>query len=107
MECDEGADSLLFCEEDNSSFLDDDSGCDGCFDSVIEFDERLRNERGFIVGSEILLWGLLPVQSEECLEVMIDKEKDYVVGVDYVVRLKSGDLDLSERSCAVDWIVKV
>ncbi|CAM8940211.1 unnamed protein product [Rhodiola kirilowii] len=60
-------------------------------------------ECGAGAGADSLLWGLLPVQSEECLEVMIEKEKEYEVG-DYVM---NGDLDLNERrSSAVRWISK-
>ncbi|KAL9682347.1 hypothetical protein QQ045_014143 [Rhodiola kirilowii] len=96
MECDEGADSLLFCEEDNSSLLDD----AGCYECVVD------EERKFGGGGGEMLWGLLPVQTEECLRVMIEKEKEYGVEVDYVTRLRTGDLDLGERKNAVDWIAK-
>uniref|UniRef100_A0A7N0UKP7 Cyclin N-terminal domain-containing protein n=1 Tax=Kalanchoe fedtschenkoi TaxID=63787 RepID=A0A7N0UKP7_KALFE len=93
LECGEGADSLLMCEEDNGSLVDG----GGWFEV---------EEEGSRSGGGELLWGLLPVQSDECLRVMLEKEKEYVVGLDYVMRLKTGDLDLGERQIAVDWIAK-
>uniref|UniRef100_A0A7N0V013 Cyclin-like domain-containing protein n=1 Tax=Kalanchoe fedtschenkoi TaxID=63787 RepID=A0A7N0V013_KALFE len=92
LECGEGADSLLLCEEDSSSLVDD-AGW---------FEEEERSGG----GGEVMLWGLLPAQSDECLRVMVEKEREYAVGVDYAARLKTGDLDLSERRSAVDWIAK-
>jgi cyclin D1/2/4 len=57
------------------------------------------------VGSESV--GCFFAQSEEIVRVMVEKEKDHLPRDDYLMRLRSGDLDLSVRREALDWIWKV
>lgn len=55
-------------------------------------------------GSEGLID--LPSLSEESFSFMVQKEIDYLPKDDYLKRLRSGDLDLSVRREAIDWIWK-
>ena len=49
----------------------------------------------------------LPLQSDECLASMVEKECHHLPAIDYLKRLNSGDLDCRARKEAVDWIGKV
>ncbi|XP_052196765.1 cyclin-D4-1-like [Diospyros lotus] len=49
----------------------------------------------------------LPLQSEECLSFMAERERAYLPRDDYLKRLRSGELDLGMRKEALDWIWKV
>ncbi|TXG60110.1 hypothetical protein EZV62_014683 [Acer yangbiense] len=49
----------------------------------------------------------LPLQTEERIREMIEKERDHLPKDDYLKRLRSGDLDLRVRRQALDWISKV
>ncbi|KAE8669470.1 Cyclin-D4-1 [Hibiscus syriacus] len=49
----------------------------------------------------------LPLQSEECVALMLEKEHQHLPNADYLKRIKSGDLDLAARKEAVDFIGKV
>lgn len=103
--------SSLLCGEDNSIFDDNDYGV-----VVEEFEatwhylgHRSRNQdRGFGGGGG---GGGgndgVPLQSDECLALMVEKECQYLPGGDYLKKLLSGDLDLGARKQAVDWIGKV
>ncbi|XP_061353497.1 cyclin-D4-1-like [Gastrolobium bilobum] len=55
-------------------------------------------------GSEFLTCFL--VQSEETVRVMVEREREHLPRDDYLKRLRSGDLDLSVRRDALDWIWK-
>ncbi|XP_009614641.1 cyclin-D4-1 isoform X1 [Nicotiana tabacum] len=48
----------------------------------------------------------LPSLSEECLSFMVQREMEFLPKDDYLERLRSGDLDLSVRKEALDWIWK-
>ncbi|KAI3670360.1 hypothetical protein L1987_87951 [Smallanthus sonchifolius] len=48
-----------------------------------------------------------PVQSDECLFLLVEKECDQFVGFDYLTKLRNGNLDMLARQQAVDWIRKV
>ena len=99
--------SSLLCGEDNSIFDDNDYGV-----VVEEFEatwhhlgHRSRNQdRGFGGGGGS---DGVPLQSDECLALMVEKECQYLPGGDYLKKLLSGDLDLGARKQAVDWIGKV
>ncbi|KAK1406717.1 hypothetical protein QVD17_38325 [Tagetes erecta] len=49
----------------------------------------------------------LPVQSDACLGLLIEKECQQFVGFDYLVKIRNGKLDLGARQQAVEWIRKV
>lgn len=48
-----------------------------------------------------------PVQSEECIALLVEKELEHIPGEDYATRLLSRDSDSSVRRDAIDWIGKV
>lgn len=47
------------------------------------------------------------VANRECLDSMFDNERQHFLGLDYLKRLRNGDLDLGARNLVVDWIHKV
>ncbi|KAF5464076.1 hypothetical protein F2P56_014187 [Juglans regia] len=47
-----------------------------------------------------------PLQSEERVREMVEREREHLPRDDYLKRLRSGDLDLSIRREALDWICK-
>ncbi|TKY74458.1 Cyclin-D3-1 protein [Spatholobus suberectus] len=49
----------------------------------------------------------LPLLSDECLALMVEKECQIWPGVRYLNRLQTGDLDVGARMEAIDWIQKV
>lgn len=99
--------SSLLCGEDNSSIFDDaDYGA-----AAEEFEtawhhqnHRSRNQEKSFNGGEFLIG--LPVQSDECLALMIEKESQHLPAADYLMRLRSGDLDIGSRQDVVGWIAK-
>ncbi|XP_052188569.1 cyclin-D4-2-like [Diospyros lotus] len=57
-------------------------------------------------GEELLLRGL-PMQSDECLALMVKRESEHLPASDYLNRLRTGALDLGARREAIEWIGKV
>lgn len=47
-----------------------------------------------------------PIQSDERVRLMVKREKEHLPRSDYLERLRSGDLELSVRRAALDWILK-
>ncbi|KAJ6337609.1 hypothetical protein OIU76_007315 [Salix suchowensis] len=96
--------SNLLCAEDNSIFDDNDY-----YDAPVEEFEatwhhgnhQICNQNGGGDG------GWLPMQSDECLVLMVEKECQHLPSGDYLKRLRNGDLDMGARKEAVDWIAKV
>ncbi|KAJ1383905.1 Cyclin-like [Sesbania bispinosa] len=98
--------SSLLCAEDNSIFDENDFG--GSMEMLEEtWNPRYNgnyNQRQQHYGDPN---GWLPLQSDECLALMVEKECHHLPGGDYVNRLRSGDLDFGARNEAIDWIEKV
>ncbi|XP_020243910.1 cyclin-D4-1-like [Asparagus officinalis] len=95
------ASSILLCAEDNNSIL--------CFEDEIEEQENGRGwapqeQRNDFYGD--FLMGF-PLQSDECLDLMVKREAEHLPREDYGKRLITGALDISIRRDAVDWIWKV
>lgn len=99
--------SSLLCAEDNSIFDENDYG--GSVDMLEEdtwhprYHRNLNQSQHF--GGDPN--GLLPLQSDECLTLMVDKESHHLPRGDYLNRLRNGDLDFGARKEAIDWIEKV
>lgn len=94
----------LLCTE-TESFDFDDLGSLGIGQKKNEI-----NNKDLIFGkngsrSEVLID--LPKISEESFSFMVKREIDFLPKDDYLKRLRSGDLDLSVRREAIDWIWKV
>jgi len=102
------ASSILLCAEDNSSILDFDDDTDGNEELGLSGEAARRQipeQRCNFYGDSLM--GLLPLQSEESLSVLIEREREFLPRGDYGKRLADGDLDVSVRRDAIDWIGKV
>ncbi|XP_022766416.1 cyclin-D3-1-like [Durio zibethinus] len=102
--------SSLLCSEDNNSIFYDNDYCAG--GSELEGFGATWNHRYYRnLNQNRVFNGVhedgLPLQSEECLALMVEKEHQHLPNFDYLKRLQSGDLDLTARKEAVDWIGKV
>ncbi|KAK7351562.1 hypothetical protein VNO77_11115 [Canavalia gladiata] len=90
--------SSLLCAEDSSVF--DDNYYGGTMTEGYEETWRFRSHHfGDPDG--------LPLQSDECFALMVKKECQHLPCVNYLNRLRSGDLDFGARMDAIDWIQKV
>lgn len=100
--------SSLLCAEDNNSIFDDND----CYGAVVEEYESTWHHKNHRIHHEGRAYGgggdgELPMQSKECLALMVEKECQHLPNVDYLKRLRRGDLDLEARKEAIDWIGKV
>ncbi|RDX78923.1 Cyclin-D3-1 [Mucuna pruriens] len=98
--------SSLLCAEDNSIFDENDYGGSEEMSEDTWQHPRYHRNRG---QSEDLgdPSGWFPLQSDECLRLMVERESHHLPNGDYVNRLRSGDLDFGARKDAIDWIEKV
>ncbi|KAL8215544.1 hypothetical protein R6Q57_022381 [Mikania cordata] len=108
------ADSLLsslLCSEESDSICYDDHIDRSILDDELWGYGNQRNTRKnhcFIKNLETECYVLdFPVQSDDCLVLLIEKECEHFVGFDYLEKLRNGKLDLVARQQAVDWIRKV
>lgn len=101
----DSATSNLICPE--NCFDDDDLECNGVVadGSGISPSWDQTNLNSDNLGSEPFT--CFVAQSEENVRVMVEREKEHLPRDDYLKRLRSGDLDLSVRREAIDWIWKV
>ncbi|XP_044511638.1 cyclin-D4-1-like [Mangifera indica] len=101
--------SSLLCTEDNNCIFDD---INTDYNGVVveEFEASLYNadHQTRSQNKRFDDWGdIFPLQSDECLVLMLEKECQHLPNGDYLKRLQIGDLDLVARKEAVNWIVKV
>lgn len=108
------ASSILLCAEDNSSILDSDDENGGVDDNNGQLGLSKKAEGksgGLICGQRCDFYGGLlmgfPLQSDESLNLMIERECEFLPRADYAKRLIDGELDVSVRRDAIDWISKV
>jgi len=102
------ATSSLLCLENNDMCFDD-FECNVADESP-SWDHKNPNFNNQCLiednlGSEHVLDS--PVLSDEIVLGLIGKEREHLPRDDYLERLLGGDLDLSVRSQALDWIWKV
>lgn len=106
--------SSLLCAEDNSSIFcneDDDVGFGFVEEVVVEdiwyprIHRNCQENRKLFNGEEFYTG--VPLESDECLVLMIEKECEHMPAVDYLERLRNGDLDIGARDEILDWIYKV
>lgn len=90
-------DSSLLCTEDITVF--DDS------DTMEVYQEDTWRPRTRSYQSSVP--DVLPLQSEDCLVSMMEKEIQQWPGADYLNKLQSGVLNSGDRKEAIDWIQKV
>ncbi|KAL0461407.1 UNVERIFIED_CONTAM: Cyclin-D2-1 [Sesamum latifolium] len=101
-----GAAADLLCDEETKGLCFDDG------DLVEPFNDQSHQTNGekgmsFSNGrsdSEPLI--LLPCLSEECIGWMVEREREHLPADDYLKRLRSGELDMSLRREALDWMFK-
>ncbi|KAJ1442146.1 Cyclin-like [Sesbania bispinosa] len=106
-ESNDPADSSLLCLESSSTCFDD-LECDAA-DGSPSWDHKNLNFINQCLtkdnhGSEPIV-GFL-VQSDETVRFLFEREREHLPRDDYLKRLRSGDLDLSVRREALDWIWK-
>lgn len=96
--------SSLFCAEDNESLFYDEVDDVG-YACVEVFEDHWDHRNGR--NSQRASLTDLPVQSEECLALMIQRESEQLPACDYSKRLRNGELDIAAREEVLDWITKV
>ncbi|GMI98051.1 hypothetical protein HRI_003474400 [Hibiscus trionum] len=98
--------SNLLCSENTSCCFDGGLG----FSAVDEFKNQTFNQNDpfFMNNRSTSLMGCpgFALQSDDVVKEMVEKEMMHLPGNDYVKRLRTGDLDLSARREAIDWICK-
>ncbi|XP_004489765.1 cyclin-D4-1 isoform X2 [Cicer arietinum] len=103
----DSATSNLLCSENNSTCFDEDLECNGVDDgsgiSPSSWDHHT-NLNLDNLGSDSFM--CFVAHSDEIVRVMVEKEREHLPREDYLMRLRSGDLDLSVRREALDWIWK-
>lgn len=102
--------SDLLCEESpNTCFdvLDCNAINLGSSPSVTEQEDRVHMPLQSLNPNRSKFLRDLAFQSEEIVIAKFSRENDYFPRDDYLNRLRSGDLDLSVRKEAIDWICKV
>ncbi|KAJ8476171.1 hypothetical protein OPV22_019898 [Ensete ventricosum] len=97
------ASSVLLCPEDGNSILgcDEEEKQEQGLNGEVERRSlcHFPGERGDFYGE--------PLQSEDRIALMVERESHHLPEVDYAGRLRRGQLDLAARSDAIDWIQRV
>lgn len=107
--------SNLLCSENTSSCFDGDLD----FNAMNEFgaspachqlfkNQILNQNDPFLINNRST--SLIPgfaLQSDDVIKEMVEKEMEHLPRDDYLERLRSGDLGLSARREAIEWIWKV
>ncbi|KAK4276867.1 hypothetical protein QN277_014969 [Acacia crassicarpa] len=96
--------SSLLCTEDDIIF--DDNDCE----STMGMPENPWHQISHRLHNPSLLFDDitgLPLQSDECLAIMVEKECQHMPAGDYLNKLRTGVLDSGARKEAIDWIEKV
>ncbi|KAI3451207.1 hypothetical protein Pfo_007872 [Paulownia fortunei] len=98
--------SDLLCNEETKGLCFDDD------DLVEPFNDRSYQtigEKEVIFsngGSDLEALIYLPCLSEECIGWMVEREREHLPRDDYLKRLRNGELDMSLRRVALDWMFK-
>ncbi|KAI5401041.1 hypothetical protein KIW84_065760 [Lathyrus oleraceus] len=102
------ATSNLLCSETHNTCFDEDLECNGAVDGSgisTSWDHmNLNLDNMDNVGSESFV--CFVAQNEEIMRVMVEKEIEHLPREDYLMRWRSGDLEVSVRREALDWIWK-
>ncbi|CAL0307813.1 unnamed protein product [Lupinus luteus] len=101
--------SSLLCFEDNSIFDENDyvDSVETLEDDTMWYPSYRRNlNETQHFGADPNEFFLLPLQSDECLNLMVEKECHHLPREDYLNRVKNGKLDFGDRKEAIDWIQK-
>ncbi|KAF7817009.1 cyclin-D4-1-like [Senna tora] len=87
--------SSLLCAEDNHIFDDN-------INDYGDHPLHTQNHNLFFLRQDGL-----PLQSDECVALMVKKECDHLPAANYLNRLRTGDLDFGARKEAIHWIEQV
>ncbi|XP_062100184.1 cyclin-D4-2-like [Humulus lupulus] len=106
--------SNLLCEENTNTCFDDDLGCNNATDELGVSSPLMPQQPKKGIHDQEPSFDLdrskplmsFPLQSEEIVRTMVVRESEHLPRADYLKRLRSGDLDLSVRREALDWIWK-
>ncbi|CAL9105527.1 unnamed protein product [Musa textilis] len=98
------ASSALLCAEDNSCILGFDDEDDGDREEERRISLLSEHKRRNFYGDPL---ADIPPQSDECLASLVERESEHMPREDYAERLRSGALDSSIRTDAIDRILKV
>ncbi|XP_021743642.1 cyclin-D4-1-like isoform X2 [Chenopodium quinoa] len=117
----------LLCAEDNSSIFDEvDDNYFGVVDDDVFQISYLHQQHGNLRNFDNIninyyynnnnhnqehnfeaLYSGFFVANHECLASLLENERQHFLGLDYLKKLRNGDLDLSARNLVIDWIQKV
>jgi cyclin D1/2/4, plant len=89
--------SILLCSEENDSVLFLEDGEEG---EIGLIGEQINNFYFKFVSS-------FPMQSDESIKLLIERESQHLPNQRYIKRLKNGAFEASFRKDAIDWISKV
>ncbi|KAK6119999.1 hypothetical protein DH2020_046239 [Rehmannia glutinosa] len=97
------AETDLLCNEETINLCFDDG------DLFEPLDDQTHQSNGGKRGngrseSEPLIF--LPCPSEDCVRWMVERESKHIPRNDYLMRLRNGEMDMSLRKEALDWIFK-
>ncbi|PQQ10189.1 cyclin-D2-1 [Prunus yedoensis var. nudiflora] len=105
------ANSNLLCAENSDTCFDDlnSNTIDdlGLFPSMSHKIDNTHNQDPSFNHNRSKSMIDFPLQSEEGVSSMVKRESEHFPRDDYLKRLRNGDLDLSSRREALDWISKV
>lgn len=101
-------DCALICAEENESIYDveEEEG----FESTTTWHHPKRNlqpNQSFHCQDSSSSFSGFPLQSDDCLALMVKRECQHLPSTDYLRRLRNGDINIGARQEAVDWIEKV
>ena len=105
-DCVNSTNLLLLCEENsNACFGDLETNQHA---NKLQRKRQRTHETGESFGRESGSEPSFPLlRSDEIVRAMVEREREHLPRGDYLKRLRSGDLDLSVRREALDWIWKV
>ncbi|KAL0908620.1 hypothetical protein M5K25_023124 [Dendrobium thyrsiflorum] len=92
--------SILLCAEENNSifYLDEE-------EEEVERHWSDLSPQPKSSGLYRTSFNVFPLQSDECLGLLIERETEHMPSENYTKRLASGCLDVSIRTDAIDWIL--
>ncbi|OIT28667.1 PREDICTED: cyclin-D2-1-like [Nicotiana attenuata] len=96
--------SSLLCAEDNNIIFCNDNN-DDVGKWYVKNNQSSQENHSFL-GEETFVAVML-LQSEDCVNLMIEKENQHMPCGDYLDKLRNGKLDIEIREQILDWIGKV
>ncbi|PKU70464.1 cyclin-D3-1 isoform X1 [Dendrobium catenatum] len=96
------ASSILLCSEDNSSifgFEEEEEEVERHWSDCRPLQKNCDFYRDFLMD--------FPLLSDDCVRLLLQRELEHLPKEDYAKRLMNGSLNVSIRSDAIDWMLKV